>query len=237
MIFLVEKICFFYHNLNYLGSLSYTKGQLGGTPFISKDMLEKFENTGKEHHFIKENIINNVILPVLKNYDISYDNEFIVNHGYISPGHFWCEYFEGTHYSIDYKRTDQPKGSLWAWEPFCTMVGEKEENNLTKFTKWEVVNPPRLTLPRFICEIDDVEFLNIECIDDKIFEIHLRTGNDVLHRKPVGTEAIPIWDDEQYKIKILEEQGYTFKGNHHPDSFKYNAHGLLSDLRIGYMIK
>ena len=37
--------------------------------------------------------------------------------------------------------------------------------------------------------------------------------------------------------KILEEQGYTFKGNHHPDSFKYNAHGLLSDLRIGYMIK
>ena len=165
------------------------------------------------------------------------DNEFIVNHGYISPGHFWCEYFEGTHYSIDYKRTDQPKGSLWAWEPFCTMVGEKEESNLTKFTKWEVVNPPRLTLPRFICEIDDVEFLNIECIDDKIFEIHLRTGNDVLHRKPVGTEAIPIWDDEQYNMKILEEQGYTFKGNHHPDSFKYNAHGLLSDLRIGYMIK
>jgi len=38
-------------------------------------------------------------------------------------------------------------------------------------------------------------------------------------------------------MKILEEQGYTFKGNHHPDSFKYNAHGLLSDLRIGYMIK
>ena len=36
---------------------------------------------------------------------------------------------------------------------------------------------------------------------------------------------------------MLEEQGYTFTGNHHPESFKYNAHGLLSDLRIGYMIK
>ena len=117
------------------------------------------------------------------------------------------------------------------------MVGEKEESNLTKFTKWKSVNSPKWNLPRFICEIDNVEFLNIECIDDKIFEIHLRTGNDVLHGKPVGSEAIPIWEGEEDKIKILEEQGYRFKGNHHPESFKYNAHGLLSDLRIGYMIK
>ena len=59
----------------------------------------------------------------------------------------------------------------------------------------------------------------------------------MLHGKPVGSEAIPIWDDEKDKRKMLEEQGYTFTGNHHPESFKYNAHGLLSDLRIGYMIK
>ena len=117
------------------------------------------------------------------------------------------------------------------------MVGEKEESNLTKFTKWKSVNSPKWNLPRFICEIDNVDFLNIECIDDKIFEIHLRTGNDVLHNKPVGSEAIPIWEGEEDKIKILEEQGYTFKDNHHPESFKYNAHGLLSNLRIGYMIK
>jgi len=31
-----------YHNLNYLVSLSYTQGKLGGIPFISKDMLEKY---------------------------------------------------------------------------------------------------------------------------------------------------------------------------------------------------
>ena len=31
-----------YHNLNYLVSLSYTKGKLGGIPFISKDLLEKY---------------------------------------------------------------------------------------------------------------------------------------------------------------------------------------------------
>jgi len=165
------------------------------------------------------------------------DNEFIVNHGLIPPGHFWCEYFDGAHYSIDYKRTNQPKGSVWAWEPFCTMIGEKEENNLTKFTRWEVVNTPKWNLPRFICELDDVEFLNIECIDDKIFEIHLRTGNDVLHGKPVGSVAIPIWEGEEDKLKILEEQGYVFKGNHHKDLTIYSANGLLNNIRLGYMIK
>jgi len=44
-----------------------------------KDMLEKFENINEEHQFIEKNIIENVILPVLSDYNISYDNEFIVN--------------------------------------------------------------------------------------------------------------------------------------------------------------
>tara|TARA_Y100001970_G_scaffold227291_1_gene281199 strand:- start:162 stop:770 length:609 start_codon:yes stop_codon:yes gene_type:complete len=42
-------------------------------------MLEKFKNTIDEHSFIEKSIIENVILPVLQDYDILYDNEFIVN--------------------------------------------------------------------------------------------------------------------------------------------------------------
>ncbi len=41
--------------------------------------MEKFENINEEHRFIEKNIIENVILPVLSDYNISYDNEFIVN--------------------------------------------------------------------------------------------------------------------------------------------------------------
>ena len=37
------------------------------------------------------------------------DNDFIIHHGHIPPGYFWCEYFEGTHYSIDYKATNASK--------------------------------------------------------------------------------------------------------------------------------
>ena len=44
-----------------------------------KDMLEEFENTIEEHSFIEKSIIENVILPVLEDYDILYDNEFIIN--------------------------------------------------------------------------------------------------------------------------------------------------------------
>lgn len=165
------------------------------------------------------------------------DNEFIINHKFIPPGYFWCEYFEGLHYSIDYKATNQPKGSIFKWDAFCAMVGEKSEDNLTRFTKWTCVNPPSIALPAFLWNIDDVDFLNIEFIGNKIIEIHLRTGNDIFHKKSIGTIAIPIWDNEEDKIKILEKQGYAFKGNHHPDPFKYNANGHLQDIRIGYMIK
>jgi hypothetical protein len=165
------------------------------------------------------------------------DNEFIINHGFISPGHFWCEYFEGPHYSIDYKANKQPKGSIWKWDAFCAIIGEKEEANLTRFTKWTRIKPPTISLPSFLNNIDNVDFLNVECIGNKIIEVHLRTGNDVLHEEFIGTIAIPIWDDEEDKIKILEKQGYKFKGNHHSESFKYSADGHLSDVRLGYMIK
>ncbi len=44
------------------------------------DMLEKFNNSeDDELNFIRENLINHVIQPVLNNYDIEYDENFIIN--------------------------------------------------------------------------------------------------------------------------------------------------------------
>ena len=165
------------------------------------------------------------------------DNDFIIHHGCIPPGYFWCEYFKGNHYSIDYKATSQPKGSAWKWNPFHTMIGENSEKNLTKFKSWTSIKSPQIQLPQFINKITGVDYLNIEFIGDKIIEVHLRTGNDVLHNKKIGTIAIPIWNDKKYKIKKLEKQGYKFQNNFHPESFKYEADGHLSNIRIGYMIK
>ena len=43
------------------------------------DMLEEFKTEEKEHEFIKSNIIKHVVLPVLDNYGIAYDSNFLVN--------------------------------------------------------------------------------------------------------------------------------------------------------------
>ena len=43
------------------------------------DMLDEFKTEEKEHEFIKSNIIKHVILPVLDNYGIAYDSNFLVN--------------------------------------------------------------------------------------------------------------------------------------------------------------
>ena len=30
----------------------------------------------------------------------------MIAHGHVPPGYFWCEFFEGTHYSTDFKRVN-----------------------------------------------------------------------------------------------------------------------------------
>ena len=44
-----------------------------------KDMIKMHQTEKKEHDFIKENIVRHVIEPVLNDYDIDYDKNFIVN--------------------------------------------------------------------------------------------------------------------------------------------------------------
>ena len=43
------------------------------------DMLDKFGSEEEELHFVKKEVINHIITPVLDTYDIPYENEFIVN--------------------------------------------------------------------------------------------------------------------------------------------------------------
>ena len=43
------------------------------------DMMNDFDSVEEEHSFIEKNLINHVIIPVLNEYGIKYDNEFIIN--------------------------------------------------------------------------------------------------------------------------------------------------------------
>ena len=123
-------------------------------------------------------------------------------------GYFWCEWFEGRHFSVDYKFGNQK---------FC-VEGFKSEDTFTRWDKWVKINHtillPEIIGNHFINE----ENLNVEYIGDKVIEVHLRSNQDFTDEI---TEFIPVWEGQN---KIAPD-GYTYK--YYPD-----VHG-----RIGAFIK
>jgi hypothetical protein len=153
--------------------------------------------------------------------------EEMILHQHVSPGYFWCEYLDGDHFSIDYKRENG------RWIPFSAMIGIHEtEDNLTRFEVWTKVKIPDFELPLFIQEID-VEYLNVESKGGKPFEIHLRTGNDQIWNVPIGSKLYPIWDEE----RIKEKKHLKFSPNAESDLRYYSANGHLSDIRRGFYLE
>lgn len=151
----------------------------------------------------------------------------MANHKHIPPGYFWCEWFSGEHYSIDYKRVNDK------WIPLNACQGfHKTEDNLTKFDYWRLIQPPTIDLPDWVHDIDVVE-LNIEFKGDKITEIHLRSGNDINLVGEIGDEIYPIWQGDDYShLEHLE-----FIPNLSEDDEDYTASGNLKDIRLGYYKK
>lgn len=123
----------------------------------------------------------------------------------IEPGYFWCEYFQGTQYTIDYTWDN-------GWKLAFAAEGVRREN-LTEFLCWRKCKPPLISLPEWFDDLKDVEHINIETIGSRIIEIHLRHGNDF----PEGaTELIPIWKDMKF------EENYE------------DVDGLLKNPRLGF---
>ena len=151
--------------------------------------------------------------------------EQMIRHEYVDPGHFWCEYLEGSHYSIDFKRKDNK------WVPFSTMIGtHKTDDDLVKFEAWEKVEVFNFELPDFIQEIN-VEYLNIESKGSKIFEVHLRTGNDQIWNLPMGSKIYPLWNEDDVRPEL------KFSPNQNDDPNYYFASGHLKSVRLGYYVE
>lgn len=163
--------------------------------------------------------------------DPEQDGEDMINLAHVPPGYFWCEYFQGMHYSVDYTR----QGSVWV--PFSTLIGEhRNTDDLVQFNSWQVIDKPEeVQLPEPILDLDEPLplFLNVEFKGNKPFEIHLRSGNDHAWDFPVGTTIYPVWKGESEPDWMKE---LLFIVNLHEDSFVYSAHGHLDHIRIGYRI-
>lgn len=159
-------------------------------------------------------------------------SEEMKHHKHIPPGFFWCEYLEGNHYSIDFKRNNRK------WSPVSAMMGSHiTDDNLVTFRKWTCVKVPDIMLSDWIHDIE-VEDLNIEFKGKKPFEIHLRLGNDIIEGLNVGDEVFPIWNSIPFlKYKFALDEDLEFRPNMHSESFKYEADGYLKDIRMGYYIR
>jgi len=154
------------------------------------------------------------------------DQDAMANHLHIPPGYFWCEWFEGEHYSIDYKIDNGH------WVPLNASQGfHYNDEDLTKFHYWRIIEPPHIDLPDWVHDID-VKELNIEFKGDKITELHLRSGNDIAVDSNIGDEYYPIWKGDNVEhLKHLEFVPNLF------DEDEYDADGHLLNIRLGYYKK
>ena len=144
----------------------------------------------------------------------------------VPPGYFWCECFHGLHTTIDYEWTSEGHLIL---TPVFAANGYRTSEELYRFSAWKKIVPPEFVLPEWINEFRDVPRINIEFINDKIIEIHLRSGVDF---PPGATEIIPRWSDMcDADCEIFTRLGYDYH-----IAFE-DADGHLGITRLGFFFK
>jgi hypothetical protein len=141
------------------------------------------------------------------------------------PGLFWCEVFKGRHISADFLYR---KG-----ERFTKFVSEgfNSKKELYKFTRWDKLEklPEECDIPTWLDSTLNPNHCNVEFIDGKIIEVHLRHGTDFPEN---ATTIIPIWkDSDQQEHHTWMSAGYTYIDN--PD----DADGHLDNPRVGFYYK
>jgi len=126
----------------------------------------------------------------------------------LTVGHFWCEWFEGRHFSIDYYNSKQ----------MLCVEGKKPEDTFTKWKEWnrqDIQIPYPEILEPFI---NKHPWINCEFIGDKLIEVHFRRNEDFDGNI---NHFIPVWQGES----TTPPDGYTYRD--YPD-----LHG-----RIGAFVK
>lgn len=113
---------------------------------------------------------------------------------HLTPGHFWCEWFDGDHISIDYD-----------WGKQCLAVqGFKASGTFTRWDRWIRVDDVKIKMPAFLGNIR-VKYSKINCeyIGGKLIEVHLRHNPDFPGNRQ---EYIPVWQGQNE----CPPQGYEY---------------------------
>lgn len=122
------------------------------------------------------------------------------NHETVPDGYFWCEVFEGRHLSFDYSFGNQ----ILAVEGF-----REDKSRLDRFCMWKKIED-NFKLPDILfsiaCKYDE---FNIEVIEDKVIEVHLRHNDDFIgHDSDV---IIPIWKENFHRSECGDRLGFLLQ--------------------------
>jgi hypothetical protein len=156
----------------------------------------------------------------------------MVQHKFVKPGFFWCEWIVGQHLSIDYQKYDNG-----TWEAVSVWEGvHYSDSNLTKFKSWTKLStraaPSPYDLPLNLewLFLPGVSFFNVELRAGHIIDLHLRPGDYKFRDLPVGTSLFPVWEDMP-----IEPRGEWLE-DADPDMSKYAADGHLKEIRDGFIV-
>jgi hypothetical protein len=100
----------------------------------------------------------------------------------VPDGYFWSEILTGDHISVDYH---------WG-RPVLSVQGFKDNpDRFDRFNRWIRVQATH-QLPTWLINLGATqEWINVEYIDGKAIEVHLRYNDDF--RNHNADEIIPVW--------------------------------------------
>ncbi len=108
-------------------------------------------------------------------------------------GSFWCEWFIGRHYSVDY----------YYGEPRLVVEGIRPHDNLVKWTCWKKTDH-YIPFPKILEQYKNKPVINCEFIDNKLIEVHFRENEDF---KDGISEFRPVWKGQD----TTPPPGYSYR--------------------------
>lgn len=102
----------------------------------------------------------------------------------VPDGFFWSECFEGRHTSVDFHYGIQE----------LAVEGFRNSDRLDRFCRWERIND-QYQFPSVLGDLwRKTPWINVEYVDHKIIEIHLRWNDDFSNH--AADVIYPVWRDE-----------------------------------------